>query len=363
MKPISLIFITISGLLISCYKPYDADINTDKKVLVVNGMITNETASYNVQLTYSAPFDSSGVGQPVTFAKIYVTDNLGNIFFFHEEGNGYYASDSLLFTGIPGNTYTLHIATQSGDRYESDSQKLFPPVELDSVYAEFDYQETLSKISGLYELTHGANILIDIINKADTLPHYLIKTDRVNQYIYTICPPFQACYIFYCWQTFNANPDINLTGEGFSLNSASVNEHVVCFIDDNLYCYALTYGNGGSTSEYNLYMVHHRLIYLNQYTLNNETYHYYKRMKEQLRSDGKLFDPIAVQLTGNIKCITDPDKQAYGFFEATSVSTSAYTIDFRNLNNAQPSIKKIPYILPPSPNGSLVNKTPPFWIF
>jgi hypothetical protein len=362
MKQISLIFIAITGLFISCYKPYDADISTDKRVLVVNGMITNETASYKVQLSYAMPFDSSGSGIPVTSAKIFITDSPGNIYFFNEKGKGYYASDSLQFTGIPGNIYTLHITTPGGDRYKSDPQKLFPGVQPDSVYAEFGFKETLSRNTGLYELTHGANILIDIKNQADTLPHFLIKADNVIQYIYTVCPIYQFCSTYYCWQTINATTDINLTGEGFSLNTASVNKHEICFIDDNLYCIGLTYDQGVSTTEYNKYMVHHRIIFLKQYTLNNETYLYYKRMNEQLRSDGKLFDPIAVQLSGNIRCVTDPDKQAFGFFEASSVIYSAYMVDFRNLNNNQPTLRKTPYILPPKPVGCLVNEIPFFWI-
>jgi hypothetical protein len=363
MKQISLIFIAITGFFISCYKPYDADTNTDKKVLVINGMISDEKASYKVQLTYAMPFDSSGAGLPVTSAKIYLTDNLGNIYFYNEQGLGYYTSDSLLFTGIPGNIYTLHITTPGGDRYESDPQKLFPGVKPDSVYAEFGYRETLSRTSGLYELTHGANILIDITNHADTLPHFLIKTNYVIQYIYSICPLKQFCTIYYCWQTINATPDIILTGEGFSLNTASVSKHEVCFIDDNMYCIALTYDHGVSTSVYNKYMVHHRIIFLKQYTFNNETYLYYKRMNGQLRSDGKLFDPIAVQLSGNIRCVSDPDKQAFGFFEVSSVIYSAYTLDFRNLNNGQPSLRKTPYIMPSKTNGCLLDKAPPFWIF
>lgn len=373
MTTIIKIIITLIVLLASCYKPYDANIKMDTEVLVVYGMITNEMASYDVQLNYAAPFDSSGIGLPVSSAKIYITDNKGNIYFFLERGNGHYISDSLLFTGHPGNVYTLHITTFGGERYESDPQKLFPAKQPDSVYAEFDTQETLSRINGLIELSHGADILIDIKNQTDTLPHFRFTTNLVIQYYYTICPIFQLCYYYHCWQTINANTDINLTGVDYVINSAAVNKHAVCFIDDNFYCNALTYVHGPPlpdqsfvgipTSEYKEYMVHHRIIYLLQYTLNNETYLYYKKIKEQLLSDGKLFDPIAVQLNGNIRCVTDPNKKAFGFFEASSVSSTAYTIDFRNLTNDQPSILKTPYILPPGPYGSLINKAPAFWIF
>jgi hypothetical protein len=88
-----------------------------------------------------------------------------------------------------------------------------------------------------------------------------------------------------------------------------------------------------------------------------------------MQSEGKLFDPVAAQLTGNIKCISDPEKKAIGFFEASSVSCSAYIVDLRNLENSQPRLIKAPCILPPEPDGCLINRPgsihnniPSFWI-
>jgi hypothetical protein len=372
MKPVIKAFVIVALLMVSCYKPYHDDAMASQKVLVVNGMITNEPVSYHVRLSYATQFDSLGPASPLTSARVTVTDNHGNLFFFNDRGDGDYLSDSLQFKSRPGNLYTLNITTPDGERYESDPQKLLVEVPPDSVYAEYDNQETLSKITGMMALTHGADILIDIKNRTDALPHFLIKTNLVRQYFYTVCPLFQSCYLYYCWQTTNANTDINLTDEGFALNSASVTRHAICFIDDNLNFNALTYGLGHqqpdmsyvgiSNSEYGNYMVHTRIIYLKQYAINNETYVYYKGMQDQLLSNGKLFDPIAVQLNGNIRCVTDAGKSSFGFFEASSVSSSAYIIDFKNPINGQPSVRKTPYILPSEPNGSLVNKAPPFWV-
>jgi len=372
MKAVINTFVIFALLMVSCYKPYNDNIKASQKVLVVNGMITNEPVSYHVRLTYATQFDSLGSASPLTSARVTVTDNHSNLYFFNEREDGDYMSDSLQFKSHSGYSYTLNITTPDGNRYESDPQKLLPAVPPDSVYAEYDNQETLSKITGMTVLSHGADILIDIKNRTDALPHFLIKTNLVRQYFYTDCPLFQSCYLYYCWQTINANTDINLTGEGFALNSASVTRHAVSFIDDNLNFYALTYGLGHqqpdlsyvgiSNSEYSNYLVHTRIIYLQQYAINNETYAYYKGMQDQLLSNGKLFDPIAVQLNSNIRCVTDHGKKSFGFFEASSVSSSAYILDFKNLNNAQPTIRKTPYILPPEPNGSLVNKAPPFWV-
>jgi hypothetical protein len=160
---------------------------------------------------------------------------------------------------------------------------------------------------------------------------------------------------------------INLTNKEYSSNSSSINRHAVYFIDDDIYVNGQVYELGSrdpdiafSMSYRQRYVVSHRILYLRQYTLNNETYLYYKSMDELLKSEGKLFDPIASQLKGNIRNKSDKDKKVFGFFEASSVSCSAYIIGFRNHNEY--SITKTPYIMPYYLSGCIINKVPPFWI-
>ena len=376
--------ITIAGLTTSCYKVYEPRIDNSNKVLVINGLITNKTEAYHVILTYADAFNSTTSELPVKAANVYVTDNLENSYIFHEGDNGNYISDSLQFTGMPGRVYRLHIITSDGVAYESDPQRIFPEVNPDSIYAEFDNQEILERYTGLKVNTHGADILIDIRNQSDSLPRYRFTSNLVMQYYeyYLIQKNWNdPCIHFdiYCWKTVNANSNFNLTDEEYSLNSASIKKHQICFLDDNYNVYAMKYGlevNWADTTGiptrrgFQFILIHHRILYLNQYTLNNETYLYYKSLYEQLQSESKLFDPIAVQLTGNIKCISDPEKRAIGFFEASSVNNSAYIVDLRNLKNSQPTLIKTPYILPPEFSGCRINRlgsrfnnVPSFWIF
>jgi hypothetical protein len=369
----------------SCSKVYDLHINTTQKVLVVDGMVTNKTDAYHVFLTYAVPSNSSKKGTPVSGANVYVTDNLANSYKFNERITGDYVSDSLKFTGQAGHTYQLHIATTDGAEYESDPQKMFPEVRPDNVYAEFDNEEVLSGVTGLKVNTHGADILIDITNQSDTFPRFRITSNLVTQYYYyeTISIDIHTKYIFefYCWQTINANTNIDMTGGEYFLNSASIKKFPVCFLDDNNNIWAVIYDckvNMADTTGtalaagYQSYEINHRILYLNQYTISNDTYLYYKSLNEQMQSEGKLFDPVASQLTGNIKCISDPEKKAIGFFEASAVSCSEYVVDFRNLNNSEPSLIKTTYILPPEADGCQINRLgigsihhniPLFWIF
>jgi hypothetical protein len=376
MKPGTCVIIICFGLLVSCYKPYTANVESDKKILVVDGMVTNEGNSYLVSLSYALPFYSDDSRKPVNSARVYVTDDLGISFPFKESKNGYYKSDSLKFTGHPGRTYTLYIETSDGEIYVSDPQRLNREYYPDTVYAEVDYQETLSRFNQILVTVRGANIMVDINSDSDTLPRFRFTSDLVEHYFYALYIPPPGIdpplYLFYCWQTDNLNPDVNLVYNEYSLNMASVNRHGVYFIDDEIYVEGRIYELGSRepdlsykaspTTNRQSYPVTRRILYLNQYSLNNETYLYYKSMDEQLRSEGKLFDPIAVQLTGNINCTTDPYKKVYGFFEASAVSRTAYIIGFRNHRNDEYLITRTLYIPPPGPDGCWINKVPPFWV-
>jgi hypothetical protein len=374
MKPITNI-ITCCALLVSCYKPYTANVESNEKILVAEGLITNEEASYHISLSYALPFYSESTRQPVNSALIYVFDDLGSYYPFNELKSGYYISDSLTFTGHPGRTYTLCIETPDGEIYMSDPQRLNHEYYSDTVYAEVDYQTTISRFNEILVTIRGANILTDIRSNSDTLPRFRFAANLVKQYYYELqgSAPLYPLYQFYCWETDNVKADLNLTGSDYSLYSSFIKRHAVYFVKDQIYFDAIDYLIGPQQPDLSYkpiinpyrksHLIKHRVLYLNMYVLNNETYLYYKQMDEQLRSEGKLFDPVATQLGGNIYCATNSDKKTFGFFEASSVSRTSYTIGLRNPLNDQYSVTKIPCIRPTEPDGCWINKVPPFWIF
>ena len=60
------------------------------------------------------------------------------------------------------------------------------------------------------------------------------------------------------------------------------------------------------------------------YSLNQTSAIYYRELNDQLSYEGKLFDPVAVQLKGNMTCVSDPDKPALGLFEVSSCTAKSY---------------------------------------
>ena len=382
MKPAGIIFIVVFNVVTSCSKVYDPNIDIAQNMLVVDGRITNKTDAYHIVLTYARSFNSSEKGTPASSANVFVTDDLGNSFKFNERDKGDYVSDSLQFTGQPGHIYRLHIATIDGAEYESDPQRIFPEVSPDNVFAEFDNEEILNGV-GLKVNTHGANIFMDIRNQSDTVPRFRIVSNLVLQYYnqgdFQLDWDHFLLLQYYCWQTVNINSNFNITDGDYLSNSASIKNHPAGFLDDNNNVIAIEYyskinmddttATAYSGNWHNTYLIHHRILYLSQYTLNRETYLYYKSLYGQIQSEGRIFDPVASQLNGNIKCITDPEKKTIGFFEASSVSYSEYIVDLRNLVNSQPVLLKTPCILPPEPDGCQIDipsskhhNIPAFWI-
>jgi hypothetical protein len=62
--------------------------------------------------------------------------------------------------------------------------------------------------------------------------------------------------------------------------------------------------------------------------LNQESAAYYREINQQLSYEGKLFDPIEVQLQGNIKCTSNPYKLALGLFEVSACTPKTYWLIF-----------------------------------
>ena len=97
-----------------------------------------------------------------------------------------------------------------------------------------------------------------------------------------------------------------------------------------------------------------------QYRINEDTYNYYEKMNQQLDNEGKIFDPIYIQLDGNITCETDPDKKVLGNFEISSYAESRYYLNY-NIKDKNFRLKRIPYFYDIPLAGYIIKFPPDFW--
>jgi hypothetical protein len=355
MRPYICFFSFILILCLSCSKVYDPSVDANQDALVVEGLITDQAAAYQIRLSKAIPYDSSGTSY-VTHATVWVIDDNGVQYNFSESGNGIYASNPAELVGTPGKSYTLHIKTKDGNIYESSPQLLLPNDFTDNVYAEFATKEIL--VEDYYGGTSkqniaGVDILVDIKNNTDSLSRFRFKSILTTELTYSVYVSPETTYYYYCWRTAGLDDLVNLTGEKYGTSSKDITKHTACFIPSyNTYSVYDTIHDTTVTA-----YVNNRILKLTRYTLNDETYQYYKNINTLLSAEGKLFDPIAAQFKGNISCISDPKKLALGLFEASAINTSTYYI-----HPGQKNVVGIPNMTVPS-SDCKINTVPDFWIY
>lgn len=347
MKPrIEFLYLLIL-LIFSCKEAYYPDLNNNEKMLVVNGTITNEHKTYSISLSWARTFNEDADHEPVRNAQVYITDNCYETYYFSEGNGGNYFSDSILFIPKIGNSYKLNILLDNGEKYESDYQELLPIETLGEVSGKIIQKDFIvdDGNSTLVKTYDGIETCIQIPANNREISKYRFNTKVSIQYSWGI-DLGATQHTYYCWSTLrNPNPNINVTINNYALDVEGAILHSLCFLPKNNDFWGLDHN-------YNCFV-----IQIDAYRLNDQSYSYYRKAYEQLDANNTIFDPIAVQLPSNIKCVNGYKRIALGCFEVSSLSNYAYYIlegyssqihcvnnpDFpRNLNFSKCIIDSIP---------------------
>jgi hypothetical protein len=346
--------------LVSCKEAYNPVIDKGANAIVVEGLITNLKESYKIKISMATPYDSTTNNTFLTGASVSIKDDQGNTYTMHNENSPeYYYSDTSEFIAIPGRSYSLHIEMPNGDIYESKAQKLLSPATIDSIHGittnkNYWYYDELGNIT--YKMVYGAETLMDLSYNSDLVFQFRFDNILIKcysfMYMYTPemilanvpFPPPKNCagavcpYLIYNWKKFNLNTANNLSTETHNLISNEIKNSSVCFFPlDSAFCptryvvdscatdirgnteCAIIRQPGGPEG---------KILETRVYALNQESAVYYRELNKQLSYEGKLFDPVAVQLEGNIKCTSNPYKLALGLFEVSACTTKSYWLNF-----------------------------------
>jgi len=342
--------VIISMIVSSCFRSYDPEIEKTQALLVVDGLITDQPATYHVSLHYSNSFTGTKEYKAAESAKITITDNIGNVYALAGGSNGLYYTDSTKFTGVPGRSYMLHILL-SGQQYESAPQLLPISETTDTLYGEYTTREVLmaDAYGGYFTFTENVlQICMNFKSQNDSIQAIRLTPTFVNEGLLTTISTTTFCCTIVSQDDSRA---VNITDEAYQLKVSEINHHVV-----------------GSFVLHDGPSPYLQIVSFSRYLLNNESYKYYKEIKTQLTAEGKLFDPITSQLSGNITCKSDPSRCALGFFEASAVTNCGYALQ-PNYTQARKVKLRAPFPLSEcimidfNLPDSLQNKLPKWWIY
>lgn len=335
--------------LISCSEVYYPNLDEGEKILVVNGIISNKQKSHYFNLSWARSFNSSDPFETISNAIVYITDNCDEEFYLTSIGDGIYCTDSLLFKPEVGNTYTLHIVLDNGDLYQSDPQVLLPIQTFDNIFGVVEHKDFLVDIqnSTLVQSYEGINTYLNFSFSEKIIPRYRFSVDLLIEYAYDVNSGMSQNTNF-CWLMVNPNRNINLLGSKYDSESPNKIKHSICFLPKAKEFWRLEH-------DYSIF-----IIRLNYFRLNEDTYSFYKNAYDQLEANNSIFDPIAVQLKGNIKCINNSKKIALGFFEASSNSDSTFII-FERSSSEVNYLELNDFSFSFSNYGCILNNPPSFW--
>ena len=161
-------FIALACLNKGCIDKYwpDDELRLDK-MIVVDGMITNNPGPYNVYMSLSSSVNEPEF-IPLSNYALIISDDQGNQEVLSYKGNGLFQTSPEGIQGVIGRSYKLIIHSYDGDIYESEYELLRKPTEIDSVYAEIEFHSDRDfeyNLSGYQYYVHTKKADNDNISK------------------------------------------------------------------------------------------------------------------------------------------------------------------------------------------------------
>ena len=306
LSRVTLLLLAMVLVVVSCIFPYEAEINEDSELIVVEGSLIKGDSLQEIKVsTTSSLLDPRF--WPVKGCVVRVVDELDQIFVFEEREEGRYTlalpDESLVY----GRQYMLRIATPDGMEYASEYEILNASAVVDSVYLALEDQ--FDPFTG--EELQGVQFYIDI-KAPDDHPRYFRWT-LTETYEYTSSGPID--YRIYVSGVGKAPDNI------WALYRCWISEEVPGLYLSNTVNLTVNEKkriplNYVSTRTDRLKFKYSLLV--NQYTLSEGAYGYWQQNRTATEESGGLYNQQPGQPITNLYNINDPDEQVLGYFWVSS---------------------------------------------
>jgi hypothetical protein len=293
-------------VLISCVDEIDLNVDTEQRTLVVDGFVSDVEGEYTLELSESSVI---GVGRdniltPVEGAVVTLMSDNGGSFSYEEIEPGTYTLNS--FAAQRDVAYNIDIVLSTGEHYQSRPSELRSSSDIQSVSFEVGEQTFRNNL--------GEFVTQDIISVQlesdipDTQEAPYLRWRVSGEYALTenypdaISP--RTCYI-------KTNLDLN----------------DIRILDATELANNRIFGQVIAEAEYDFKFSENYCFHIQQFSISEEEYTYWRNIKEIIEIDGGLFDPPPGTLVGNIFNVDDSSVTAVGYF---SVSSLAFKREFIN---------------------------------
>ncbi len=124
-------------LIIGCDSLQDIELPQSQNLIVVEGMLTDQSGPHLVSISRSVSFNEGNTGNPIINANVQIVGSNGNMIELFELQEGkYYTHDTV--RGKVNEFYQLRFSLEDGTQYISSFEQLKPVPVLDSLIFETD---------------------------------------------------------------------------------------------------------------------------------------------------------------------------------------------------------------------------------
>lgn len=280
----------------NCLSPVNLDIQSLGGKFVISGQISTLEGETVIQVGQTA--GSERLPIPVSYAQVYLLDNVGNSFEMYEdpEKPGNYLTTT---TGLPGRTYHVSVRSPSGVIYESAPEKI-PASSVSDIVSHLFEQEEVTDGEGIISTQWFLKLLV-----SDKLPNeepvYLKwETEEVYVLVPTDFPDIFGTIPPSCYITQNADPQRIVIFNNKQVRTNEINELVIVkrILDQSF----------------------HTRHYFNIYntSMTPEAYEYWRKVNILANQVGSIFDSPPAEITGNVFRSGSEEEKVIGYVQAVN---------------------------------------------
>jgi Domain of unknown function (DUF4249) len=298
-------------LALSCIDPYQPSVSQNVlNILVVDGFMNATEGTALLQLSHVSPISSKSPSVPERQATVSVESTTGQTYHLSERDSGRY-----IFEGLDVNPeafYSLHIKTNDGVSYISDTIRVRKTPPLDSL--EMGVSNDGQGLNVLLS-THDASgrtrfyawEYVETHEYHAAYPSELIRTTRTN---ITNRTPDQLIYT--CWRTQLSTK--------ISIGTS------VSFADDNIHRYPITVIPKGSPKISVRYS-----ILVKQRAVGFAEFNYLDQLRKTTENLSSIFGTTPTQVVGNVHKVNDHQAPVMGYFSGSEVTQKRFFIERNEL--------------------------------
>ena len=312
------IILLLGFLCGSCVTPYEPELDESQEVLVISGMITDQSGLHKVTVSRSSPYGLPEF-QGLEECLVTVTNQDGDMIVYSDAGEGTYEADVPDDFLDVGDAASLYVMTPNQSEYQSSYDTILACPDLDSIYYELGTLETPDPefsrpgiqlyldMSG--EASDSRNVVWRVV---ETWEYWASLFGTHIMYNWDAWVQFRSNVVYKCWKSYPL--DQIYTGTTRNLSKNELLRVPLNFVSNETDRLSVTYS-----------------LYVQQQSLSLETYDYWQRMNDQSAESGGMYEKQPASLQGNIYNLYNPDDVVLGCFYASQVREQRIFVKNNNL--------------------------------